>query len=79
MALLTDPCACVALGGGRALGVASVHSHDADWPHFPLAVTVRGLDIIFSIIHLSPMVPNSPFTFTVLAMFFSDTYRYTIW
>ena len=42
-------------------------------------VTVRGLDLIFPIIHLSPLVSDSPFTFTVVTMFLSDIYQYTIW
>ena len=42
-------------------------------------VTVRGLDLIFSIIHLSLLISDSPFTFTIVTMFLSDVYRYTIW
>ena len=41
-------------------------------------VTVQGLDIIFSIIHLSLLMPGSPFTSTVSIMFFANTFRYTI-
>ena len=41
-------------------------------------VMVRGLNIIFSIIHLSPLMPDSPFTFTVSVIFFTNTFRYTI-
>ena len=37
-------------------------------------VMVRGPDLIFSIIHLSPLVSGSPFTFTVSTMFFPDIY-----
>ena len=42
-------------------------------------VTVRGSDLIFSIVHLPPLSSGCPFTFTILVMFFPDTYRYTIW
>ena len=37
MVPLTDPCACVASGGGRALGAAGIRGRDADWPCFPPA------------------------------------------
>ena len=49
-----------------------------DLPSREDAVTVQGLNIIFSIIHLSPLMPDSPFTFTVSVMFFTNTFRYTI-
>ena len=42
------------------------------------AVTVRGLDIIFSIIHLSLLMPGSPFTSTISIMFFANTFCYMI-
>ena len=41
-------------------------------------VMVQGPDLIFSIIHLSPLMFNSSFTFTVLTMFFSNVYQYTV-
>ena len=41
---------------------------------FQLFVMVQGLDLVFSIIHLSPLVSNSLFTFTVSTMFLSDGY-----
>ena len=42
-------------------------------------VTVRGQDLIFSIIHLSSLAPNSPFMFTISTMFFTDVYQYMVW
>ena len=42
------------------------------------SVMVWGLDIIFSIIHLSLLIPGSPFTFTVSIMFFANTFHYMI-
>ena len=41
-------------------------------------VTVRGLDLIFSIVHLSPLSSDCPFTFTISIMFLPDVYQYTI-
>ena len=32
-----------------------------------------------SIVHLPPLSSDCPFTFTILIMFFPDTYQYTIW
>ena len=43
-----------------------------------ISVTVRGLDIIFSIIHLSLLMPGSPFTFTISIMFSANTFCYMI-
>ena len=43
------------------------------------SVTVWGLDLIFSLSHLSLLFSNSPFTFTISTMFFADTYQYIIW
>ena len=37
-------------------------------------VTVQGPNLVFSIIYLSLLTPNSPFTFTISTMFFSDVY-----
>ena len=37
-------------------------------------VTVRGRGLIFSIVHLPPLTVDSPFTFTVLIIFFADTF-----
>ena len=42
-------------------------------------VTIRGSGLICSILHLSPLISNSPFTFTISTMFFTDTYQYIIW
>ena len=42
-------------------------------------VTVQGPNLVFSIIHLSPLVSNSPFMFTISTMFLSDGYQYTVW
>ena len=49
---------------------------------FPLdnnTVTVRGRGLIFSVVHLPPITSDSPFTFTVLIIFFDDTFRYVVW
>ena len=43
------------------------------------AVTVRGRGFSFSIVHLTPLTADSPFTFTVLVIFFADTFRYIVW
>ena len=42
-------------------------------------VTVRGRGLILSIIHLPPLSIDSPFTFTVLLIFFTDTFQYIVW
>ena len=42
-------------------------------------VTVRGHSLIFSVVHLPPLTANSPFTFTVLIIFFADTFHYIVW
>ena len=42
-------------------------------------VTVRGRGLFLSIVHLLPLSMGSPFTFTVLVIFFNDTFRYTVW
>ena len=41
-------------------------------------VTVRNLDLLFSIIHFTPLVTDSPLTFTLAVSFFTDIYRYTV-
>ena len=41
-------------------------------------VTVRNLDLLFSIIHFTPLVTDLPLTFTLAVSFFTDVYRYTI-
>ena len=41
-------------------------------------VTVRGHGLIFSVVHLPPLTVNSPFTFTILIIFFADTFRYIV-
>ena len=42
-------------------------------------VTVRGRGLIFSVVHLPPLTTDSPFTFTVLIVFFADTFQYVVW
>ena len=42
-------------------------------------VTVRGRGLVFSIVHLPPLTSDSPFTFTVLIVFFANTFRYVVW
>ena len=42
-------------------------------------VTVRGRGLIFSVVHLPPLTDDSPFTFTILVIFFADTFRYIVW
>ena len=42
-------------------------------------VTVQGCGLIFSIVHLLPITVDSPFTFTVLIIFFADTFCYIVW
>ena len=42
-------------------------------------VTVWGCGLILSVIHLTPLTADSPFTFTVLVIFFADTFRYIVW
>ena len=42
-------------------------------------VTVRGRGLIFSVVHLPPLTIDSPFTFTVLIVFFTDTFQYVVW
>ena len=42
-------------------------------------VTVQGLDLIFSITHLSPLSSDCLFMFTISIMFLPDVYQYTIW
>ena len=41
-------------------------------------VTVRGHGLFLSIVHLPPLSTGSPFTFTVLVIFFADTFRYIV-
>ena len=42
-------------------------------------ITVRGRGLIFSVVHLSPLTIDSPFTFTILVIFLTDTFRYIVW
>ena len=42
-------------------------------------VTVRGRGLILSIIHLTLITANSPLIFTVLVIFFADTFHYIVW
>ena len=42
-------------------------------------VTVQGHGLILSVVHLPPLTTDSPFTFTVLIIFFADTFRYIVW
>ena len=44
-----------------------------------MGVTVRGHGLVFSVIHLPPLTDDSPFTFTVLVIFFADTFHYIVW
>ena len=44
-----------------------------------LGVMVRGHGLVLSIVHLLPLTVDSPFTFTVLIIFFTDTFRYVVW
>ena len=37
-------------------------------------VTVRGHGLVFSILHLPPITDDSPFTFTILVIFFANTF-----
>ena len=45
----------------------------------PGCVTVRGHGLAFSIVHLPPLTVDSPFMFTVLVIFFTNTFRYVVW
>ena len=42
-------------------------------------VMVQGHRLIFSVVHLPPLTTDSPFTFTILIVFFADTFRYVVW
>ena len=42
-------------------------------------VTVQGRGLIFSVVHLLPLTIDSPFTFTILIIFFADTFQYIVW
>ena len=42
-------------------------------------VMVQGHGLILSVIHLTPLTTDSLFTFTVLVIFFADTFRYIVW
>ena len=42
-------------------------------------VTVRGRGLFLSIEHLPPLFAGSPLTFTILVIFFNDTFQYTVW
>ena len=42
-------------------------------------VTVRGHGLVLSIVHLPPLTVDSPFTFTILIIFLTDTFRYIVW
>ena len=42
-------------------------------------VTVQGHRLIFSVVHLPPLTIDSPFMFTVLIIFFADTFQYIVW
>ena len=41
-------------------------------------VMVQGPNLIFSIVHFSPLLSDSPFTFTVSIMFSTDNFRYMV-
>ena len=51
----------------------------ATLPTWIMHVTVRGCGLILSIVHLPPLTIDSPFTFTILIIFFADTFRYIAW
>ena len=42
-------------------------------------VTVQGHGLVFSIVHLPPLTIDSPFTFTVLIIFLTNTFQYIVW
>ena len=42
-------------------------------------VMVQGRGLIFSVVHLTLLTADSPFTFTILVIFFADTFRYIVW
>ena len=42
-------------------------------------VMVQGCGLFLSIVHLLPLSTGSPFTFTILVIFFTDTFRYIVW
>ena len=60
--------------GGLHRNVGGKRTSTEDHVVMMLSVTVQGLDLIFSIIHLSPLISDCPLTFTVSIMFFSDSY-----
>ena len=41
-------------------------------------VMVQGPNLLFSIIHLAPLMTDSPLTFTFTTSFFTNIYRYTV-
>ena len=42
-------------------------------------VNCNSQDLLFSLICLLPLSSDSPLTFMVLTMFFTDSYRYIVW
>ena len=64
------------LGGGVDCGVCQRYRVGGGGVS---CVTVRGCGLIFSVVHLPPLTIDSPFTFTVLIIFFADTFRYIVW
>ena len=42
-------------------------------------VMVRGHGLVLSIIHFLPLTIDSPFTFTILVIFLTDTFQYVVW
>ena len=42
-------------------------------------VMVRGHGLVLSIVHLPPLTVDSPFTFTVLIIFLTNTFQYVVW
>ena len=42
-------------------------------------VTVRGRCLFLSVVHLPPLSTGSPFTFTVLVIFFDVAFHYIVW
>ena len=43
------------------------------------SVTVQGHGLVLSIVHLPPLTIDSPFMFTILIIFLTDTFQYIVW
>ena len=42
-------------------------------------VMLRDPNLIFSVVHFSPLTSDLPFTFTISILFSTDVYRYMVW